>query len=171
MILRLESSASRWVFFVASVLLAAPLIYFSLRSAWAEHLAESGTREALERATQLEPGDARNWYLLGRDFQYNLEAPDNARAIAAYRQALSFDPRSPAVWLDLAEAHETQGDLASALKKLLADGVGPDGAASLVGLDVADVRRLTRSARGASHLQAAAVSEDGSGLRAGAGSP
>ena len=114
MILRLESSTSRWVFFVASVLLAAPLSYFSLRSAWAEHLAESGTREALERATQLEPGDARNWYLLGRDFQYNLEAPDNARAIAAYRQALSFDPRSPAVWLDLAEAHETQGDLASA---------------------------------------------------------
>jgi len=95
MILRLESSASRWVFFVASVLLAAPLSYFSLRSAWAEHLAESGTREALERATQLEPGDARNWYLLGRDFQYNLEAPDNARAIAAYRQALSFDPTSP----------------------------------------------------------------------------
>src|SRR2546422_3160818 len=96
MILRLESSASRWVFFVTSFLLAAPLSYFSLRSAWAEHLAESGTREALERATQLEPGDARNWYLLGRDFQYNLEAPDNARAIAAYRRALSLDPRSPA---------------------------------------------------------------------------
>src|SRR5213593_1429946 len=74
---------------------------------------------ARSSATQLEPGDARNWYLLGRDFQYHLEAPDNARAIAAYRRALSFDPRSSAVWLDLAEAHEAQGDLASARQAFL----------------------------------------------------
>jgi hypothetical protein len=61
--------------------------------------------------------------------------------------------------------------LATVLKKLLDDGVGPDGAASLVGLEVTDVRRLTRSVGGATHLDPAASSEDGVALRAGAASP
>jgi hypothetical protein len=66
---------------------------------------------------------------------------------------------------------DANAGLATTLRKLLADGVGPDGVASLVGLDVADVRRLTRSATGAAHVRPAAISDDSSsGLRAGAAS-
>lgn len=117
--LRLESAAARWVFLVVSLFLAVDLSYFSLRNAWAEHLAESGTPEGLARATRLEPSNPRNWYLLGHYWQYNVEAPEIGRAIAAYRQALLFDSRSPATWLDLGEAHEAEGDLAAARQAFL----------------------------------------------------
>ena len=117
--LKLESAAARWVFFVISIFLAAGLSYFSLRNAWAVHLAESGTPEGLAHATRLEPSNAHNWYLLGHYWQTNVEQPDAARAIAAYRQALLFDSRSPATWLDLGEAHEAEGDLAAARQAFL----------------------------------------------------
>lgn len=119
MILRLGSPAARWVFLGASAVLAAALSYFSLRNAGAEQRAGSMTRDGLERATQLEPRNARHWYLLGRYWQYNLEEPDNARAIAAYEQALKFDPRSPATWLNLGEAHEAEGNLTAARQMFL----------------------------------------------------
>lgn len=62
---------------------------------------------------------------------------------------------------------DANAELATVLKKLLDDGVGPDGAASLVGLEVADVRRLTRSASGAASVPVADVSEGGAAVRAG----
>ena len=126
MILRLGSPAARWVFLGVSAVLAGALSYFSARNAWAEHRAGRLSREGLERATQLEPGNARHWYLLGRYWQYNLDEPDNARAIAAYRQAVKFNPRFPAAWLNLGEAYEAEGNSASAREMFLeAKGVYP----------------------------------------------
>ncbi len=40
-----------------------------------------------ERAVQLEPDNAENWFLLGRYWQYNLDEPDAPRAVQAYRTA------------------------------------------------------------------------------------
>ena len=117
--LRLANPAARWIFLGISIFFGAGLSYSSLRNAWAEHRAESGTQDGLARATQLEPGNARNWYLLGRYWQTNVEQPDAARAIAAYREALSFDPRSAATWLDLADAYEEEGDIAAARQAFL----------------------------------------------------
>jgi hypothetical protein len=114
MILRLGSPAARWVLLLTSVLLAGGLSYYSLRNAWAEHRAEPQTPEGLQRATQLEPGNARQWYLLGHYWQYNLDQPDTPRAIALYRKSLSFNPNAPATWLDLGEAYESEGQFASA---------------------------------------------------------
>ncbi len=114
MILRLSSPAARGLFVLLAFALAATLSYSGVHNALAAHDAELNTLEGYERAVQLEPDDARNWYLLGRYWQYNLEDPDTQSAIRAYQTALSFDPRSADTWLDLGTAYETEGDLAAA---------------------------------------------------------
>lgn len=90
------------------------LSYFSVRNALAAHYASLQTRQGYERATRLEPRDFRNWLLLGRYWQYNLEETDTARALQAYNVALSLNPRSADLWSDLGSAYETQGNVAAA---------------------------------------------------------
>jgi hypothetical protein len=119
MILRLSSPAARGLLVLLALVLAAGLSYSSIRNALAVYAAERNTPQGYERATQLEPDDARNWYLLGRYWQYNLEDPDAQRAIRAYQTALSFDSHSADTWLDLATAYESEGDIAAARNAFL----------------------------------------------------
>jgi len=114
MILRLSNPAQRGTLVGIAFVLALTLSYFSIRNARAVYLSGLETPETYERATQLETGDARNWFLLGRYWQYNLEDPDAPRAIRAYLSALSFDPRSAETWLDLGAAYESEGNLPAA---------------------------------------------------------
>jgi tetratricopeptide (TPR) repeat protein len=114
MILRLSNSAQRGALVVVALLVAMFLSYSSIRNARAEHFAGLQTLSGFERATQLEPGDARNWYLLGRYWQFNLEDSDAQQAIRAYKIAASIDRRSAETWLGLASAYESVGDLAPA---------------------------------------------------------
>ncbi len=114
MILRLSSNAQRAALVAASFAVAIILSYFSIRNALAVHYAGLQTAEAYERATHLEPADPRNWYLLGRHWQYNLEDPDAARAIRSYLSALSLNPASWETWLDLAAAYESEANLVAA---------------------------------------------------------
>jgi len=110
MILRLSSAAQPAVLVSASFGVAFMLSYFSIRNALAVHYAGLQTAKAYERATHLEPADPRNWYLLGRYWQYNLEDPDAARAIRSYLSALSLNPASSETWLDLATAYESEAN-------------------------------------------------------------
>src|SRR5882762_1408972 len=119
MILRLSSSAQRGAVVLAAFLVAALLSYSSIRNARADHLAGLPTRQALEHATKLEPGDARNWYLLGRYWQFNLEDSDAQKAALAYKTAVSVDPRSTVSWLGLGSVYESAGDLAHAREAFL----------------------------------------------------
>ncbi len=114
MILRLSSNGQRGLLVVASFAVALILSYFSVRNALAAHYAGLETPEGYERATHLEPANPRNWYLLGRYWQYNLEDPDTARAIRSYLSALSLNPGSSDAWLDLATAYESEGNLTAA---------------------------------------------------------
>ena len=114
MILRLSNSVQRGILVFAAFALAISLSYFSIRNARAFHFAGLQTIEGIEHATHLEPDDARNWYLLGRYWLYNLEDPDFLRAIRAFLSALALNPRSADTWLDLATAYELQGNFASA---------------------------------------------------------
>src|ERR1700719_2631259 len=114
MILRLSSIAQRGLLVVASFAVALILSYFGIRNALAAHYAGLETPEAFERATRLEPANPRNWYLLGRYWQYNLEDPDAARAIRSYLSALSLNPGSSDTWLDLATTYESEGNLTAA---------------------------------------------------------
>jgi tetratricopeptide (TPR) repeat protein len=114
MILRLANAAARLTVMFVAFILATALAYSSIRNAIAAHDADVTTRAAHERSTQLEPGNPFNWSLLGRYWQYNLDEPDNPRAIKAYRTSLSLDPRSANTWLDLATTYEQEGDLPAA---------------------------------------------------------
>jgi hypothetical protein len=119
MVLRLSSAPARLTFVFVALILATTLAYSSVRNALAVYYAGLATRAGYERAVQLEPRNAENWFLLGRYFQYNLEDPDAQRAINAYRASLSLDPRAAVVWLDLATAYESQGDLPAAREAFL----------------------------------------------------
>ena len=110
MLLRLSSSAARAIIAAFALALFVALSYSSIRNARAEHFAGLNTLQGFQRATKLEPGNARNWYLLGQYLQYSLEGTDTPAAIQAYRNALSFDPHSADTWLDLATAYEFEGD-------------------------------------------------------------
>lgn len=110
MILRLSSTAHRVALVLVSFLVAMFLSFFSIRNAIAVHYASFQTAASLERAASLEPADPRNWYLLGRYWQYNLEDPDQQRAIRSYRTALSLNPAAWEAWLDLAAAYESESN-------------------------------------------------------------
>src|SRR5260370_33768266 len=108
-------SSTRRVFVLAFSLVCGLLLScVSIRNAFADHYAGLQTLEGYERATRLEPRDFRNWYLLGRYWQYNLEDADTVRAIRAYTAALSLNPGSAEVWSELATAYETEGDIPAA---------------------------------------------------------
>src|SRR3981081_79625 len=102
MILRLSSNAQRVTLLAASCAIGLFLSYFSIRTALAAHAVGLRTAEGYERATRLEPADPRNWYLLGRYWQYNLEDPEAPRAIRYYLSAVSLNSASSDAWLDLA---------------------------------------------------------------------
>jgi Tfp pilus assembly protein PilF len=110
MIVRLSSNAARGALVFLSVLLAAYLIYFTVRSARATYYSNLETLDGYERATQIEPAKARNWYLLGRYLQYSIEEPNPQRAITAFRKALEIDPQDTMTWLELAATYEMEGD-------------------------------------------------------------
>jgi tetratricopeptide (TPR) repeat protein len=110
MILRLSSNARRASLVAVSFAVAFFLSYFSIRNALAVHYAGLQPAASLERAAHLEPADPRNWYLLGRYWQYNLEDPDQQRAIRSYHSALLLNPASWETWLDLAAAYESESN-------------------------------------------------------------
>jgi tetratricopeptide (TPR) repeat protein len=111
MLLRLPNLPARLALVLFASALAATLAYFSIRNARAIYQASLGTRSGYETAARLEPGDAENWYLLGRYWQYTLDEPDARRAVQHYRHALFLNPRSADTWLDLAAVYESEGDL------------------------------------------------------------
>ena len=111
---RAFSSIPRGVVPALALVCAVLLTYFGTRNALAAHYADLQTLQGYERATRLEPHDFRNWHLLGRYWQYNLEDTDTKRAIQAYTVALSLNPRSADILSDLGAAYETEGNVAAA---------------------------------------------------------
>jgi tetratricopeptide (TPR) repeat protein len=111
---RLSSSAQRGMLLAVAFLTAVFLSYSSIRNAMALHYAGLETLDGLQHAISLEPADARNWYLLGRYWQFNLEDADASRAIQSYLSALSLNPGSAEILSDLATAYESEGNLAAA---------------------------------------------------------
>jgi len=84
---------------------------WSLRLAYADHLGRGVTREAVERAVRLAPGDARN--------HQRLAALDAGRKVSALRAALALNPRDSASWIELGLEAERRGELGEAERCLL----------------------------------------------------
>lgn len=119
MLVPLSTPVARRTLLFAAAVLGGSLAFFGFRYAAAQYFSTLGSREGLEKAVRLEPGNARHWHLLGRSWQYDIERQDLPRAIDSYRRSLLLNPRSPAVWLDLAAAYEAEGDFASAASAFL----------------------------------------------------
>src|SRR2546427_1101322 len=116
----LPSSRLRWAVLLFSCVLALLLSYLGLRNAFAAHDLGLDTRAGYERAVRLEPANARNWYLLGRSYLYDIEQPDPARAIEALGKAVAVDPYSAEALVDLATAYDGDGETARAREAFLA---------------------------------------------------
>ena len=113
MVVKLSIGASRGVLLL-SLAVFCVLAYFSIRNARAQHAIGLNTRAGYERAVRLEPGDARNWYLLGRSYQYDFEQPDPRAALNAFLVARSLNPHSIDTLLDLAANYEEAGNAGEA---------------------------------------------------------
>lgn len=110
MIVSLSSGPGRLALAVFALVLTLYLGYWSVRTARATYYTEQNTLEGYEKATRLEPENARNWYLLGRYLQYSLEDGNPQKAIESYKQSLKIDPTSSNTWLDLAAVYESEGE-------------------------------------------------------------
>jgi tetratricopeptide (TPR) repeat protein len=110
MTVSLSSAAARGALVGVALAIAAYLSSFSIQTARATYYTETETLHGFERATQIEPGDARNWYLLGRYLQYSFEDANPQRAISSYIKSLKIDPRATSTWLELAATYESEGN-------------------------------------------------------------
>ena len=119
MVLRLLGPLSRAAILLVAAIAAFALSYFGIRNALATHAAGLDTLVGYERAVRLEPNNARNWYLLGHYWQYNIENPDPLRAIGYYQHALALNPHSADAWLDLASAYDGEAQTVEARKAFL----------------------------------------------------
>lgn len=113
MILRTSPRASRGLLFL-SLIASAFLVYFSIRNARAAHAVELNTRAGYEKAARLEPGNARNWFLLGSFYQNDFENADPEAALRALLVARSLDPLSSETLLALATNYSDAGKFSDA---------------------------------------------------------
>ncbi|HXQ27333.1 MAG TPA: hypothetical protein VN822_13065 [Candidatus Acidoferrales bacterium] len=107
-------SGHRRILLIASLAIAAILIFQAGELWLASHRLDSGKLEEMERGAALVPGDGSAWDRLGRLRQWDFINPDLAGAIADYEKAVRYDPRSAHYWIDLASAYEAAGDGARA---------------------------------------------------------
>jgi tetratricopeptide (TPR) repeat protein len=120
MILRLQSPTARAVLVFVAGALAVAMTYFSIREAMAFHASQVLTLEGYQRAVQLEPKNARYWYLLGRYWQLSMDSPDPQQAIRDFKTSLQLDPHSADTWMDLATVYDSEGDAPAARDAFLA---------------------------------------------------
>ena len=76
------------------------------------------TIDSLRLATRLNPRDSTYHVQLGRLYQYSIESPKPAEAIQQFQEAVKVNPYDPDAWINLAAAHEFQGDTSSAEEDL-----------------------------------------------------
>src|SRR5262245_56653766 len=106
----LSNRHSRAVLLFLCCALALLVGFLAVRNALAARYLGRDTRDGYERAVSLEPGNPRNWYLLGRSYLYDLEQPDPVKAFSALRRSVELDPYSAEAMLDLAIAYDSEGD-------------------------------------------------------------
>jgi tetratricopeptide (TPR) repeat protein len=109
--LSLSSPIRRWTLVTATVLFAAAYLTLASREFLAAWFGERVDFSSLNRAAQLDPGNADYRNHLGR--YYELVARDPAAAIAPYRAAVQLNPHSARYWFDLAGAYQVLADTAS----------------------------------------------------------
>ena len=109
---------SKWRCAALALIIAAVicLSYAAVNHAVAAHYGNSENPDDWARAAKIEPGNAENWYRLGRYRQLDFDHSDLPLAVSYYRRAVRLDPPSSYYKLDLASTLEMAGDNSEAEK-------------------------------------------------------
>ena len=106
------------------VLVISLTVGFVLATAWIAKTYFAGraghilTIESLRLATRLNPGNSTYHVQLGRLYQYSITNPRPKEAILEFQDAVKANPYDPQAWINLAAAHEFQGDTSKAEEDL-----------------------------------------------------
>jgi len=115
-LLRIDTPTRRTAFVVISGVLVLAYITVSSLSYIAYRYSRAGTRESLQTAVRLEPGNPEYRWRLGRAEFYG--ESDSASAEKEYEKALSLNSYNPHYWLDYANALYNQNRVAENQKAI-----------------------------------------------------
>ncbi|HTW25112.1 MAG TPA: tetratricopeptide repeat protein [Candidatus Baltobacteraceae bacterium] len=125
----LEGAGQKTGLVIATLAVAALMIFQASRMWLADVRIHSEKIDEMERGTALVPGDAQAWDLLGHFYQYDFMQADLPRALGDYRRAVGNDPQGADYWLDLGSALEATGNVDEARRAFArAQAVYPDSA-------------------------------------------
>jgi tetratricopeptide (TPR) repeat protein len=103
------------IFFLATVLLCAGILtFFSGKAYIAERWNASAKPGLWLQTVRLEPGNAEYWRHLGLYRQWDLSPGGIYEAQGDLQRATQIDPRSADLWMELADAYQSSGDLVRA---------------------------------------------------------
>lgn len=114
--IRLESKFAKLVTFALVVLLLAPYSLVAWSRYHAARVAEGEDRDSLERALQLQPGDANYQERLAR--YYLFVEQDAPAALVHYQMAAAMNPYSARSWLGIAQSQLIIGNTNAALNAI-----------------------------------------------------
>ena len=98
------------------ILMISLIVGFGLATGWivrnyfADRAGHTLTIDSLRLATRLDPGNSTYHIQLGRLYQYSITNPKPAEAIQQFQAAVKANPYDPQAWINLAAAHEFQGE-------------------------------------------------------------
>ena len=101
-------SPKKYIFLTVCFLAAALYLASSAADFIALHISERPTLTNLQRATRIVPGNAENWFRVGRYQLLLNHSPEEAAN--ALRMATSLNPHKARYWLELASARQAEGD-------------------------------------------------------------
>ncbi len=107
----LNSSSTKRLLLVAAAVLCLIYVFLAGRRFLASLYGDQPELATLQRAAQLDPGNAEYRNHVGR--YYALVARDPAAAIEPYRAAVQLNSHSARYWFDLASAYQVLGDVAN----------------------------------------------------------
>lgn len=114
--LRLESKFAKLITIAVAVTLLAPYSFVAWSRYRAARVADNEDRQSLERAIQLEPGDARYQERLARYILFVEQ--DASTALIHFQMAAAINPNSARNWLGVAQAQLILGNSDAALKAI-----------------------------------------------------
>ncbi len=112
--LRLATFGARVGFVGVVLAIGASLTFLGEKEAVLEHLGNSASALSLEKAIDLDPGNAGLHYRLGTVYILSTEEHDLSKAFIHLRRATELNPHHGRYWLRLAAAAESMGDTSRA---------------------------------------------------------
>ncbi len=127
MTIDIKNRALQIAVLIAGFLILAAVTYRAVKANLAKKIIYAPSTKDFEKATSLEPGNAKFHDELGRLYEYSPLDMNRHLAVSELRTAIALAPTNPQSWLDLGAALEFGGKKAGAAECLLrADQLAPN---------------------------------------------